>query len=177
MTLLDRIQELAGNTVAAAIQAEFGGCTCYVPYHPRPDSHVSSLRPVLANGAPPVAVPVAVQDELLASLEARLADEMLNLVAALQKFSAGAQAVSKELPLSAQFGKNVTLFFSLSSLHLANALFQRPNLPLLADDGAEQLNNMCLSLHEFVREVDLDGRRFLAVALPNKPGNQVAQCG
>lgn len=133
----------------------------------------TDLGAVLAGGTPPVAIPVAAQDDLLAAIEARLTNEVLDLANALLKFSAGARSVREELPASAQFGKHITLFFSLCSLHIAQALFQRTDAPLLLDDGAQQLREMGLSLDELVRELDLDGRRFLAVALPNQANGQV----
>ena len=138
------------------------------------------VKDVIADGALPVAVSVATEHGLLTRLETRLADEVLDLARALHKFSAGAQAISKELPFSAQFGKNVTLFLSLCSLHVAAALLQRPDLPLLADDGAQQLKEVGLSLNDFIREVDLDGRRFLAIALVDEQAanlHKAAQAG
>lgn len=151
-----------------------------IPPASRPDTHAAeagdaSLRTVFASGALPVPIAIATEHDLLAQLEARLASEVSNLCAALSQFSRVTQGISKELPFSAQFGKNVTLFLSLGSLHVAAALLQRPDLPLLADDGAQQLEEVGLSLNDFIREVDLDGRRFLAVALIDKQARQVGQ--
>lgn len=135
------------------------------------------LSAELADGALPVTVAVADQDGFLASVEARLANEVDDLVSALVKFSRSAQAISEELPLSAHFGKNVTLFLSLASCHVANALLQGRDKPLLLDDGALQLREMGLSLKEFLRELDLDGRRFLAVALVDQQAHHLRQRG
>jgi hypothetical protein len=140
-----------------------------------PESEDASLRTVFANGALPIAVTVSTEHDLLSTLEARLAGEVRNLCAALLQFSRITQGIGEELPLSSNFGKNVTLFLSLGSLHVAQALLQRPDAPLLVDDGAQQLGEMGLSLDEFVRELNLDGRRFLAVALVDKQTRQVGQ--
>lgn len=142
------------------------------PRHVAGESGIGGLglRTVLAHAALPVPIAVATEHDLLSSLEARLADEVRHLVKALRQFSRGTQSICEELPLSSHFGKNVTLFFSLSSLHIANALLKRPDVPLLVDDGAQQLVEMGLSLNELVREFDFEGRRFLAVALVDQTG-------
>ena len=45
------------------------------------------------------------------------------------------------------------------------------NAELIRKDGAEYLHELNLCLSDFVREVDLDGRSFLAIALVDKqPG-------
>ena len=132
---------------------------------PIPQSDIADLPPVLADGAPPVAVPVAAQHDLIARLEARLANEVGHLVDALQQFSSATQAIRKELPANAQYGQLVTLFLGTASLQLAYALLKDGNLPLLLGDGAEHLQKLGLRFDELFRELDVDGRRFLAVAL------------
>lgn len=127
----------------------------------------ADLSAMLTAATPPITIAISGKDDLLSSLETRLAKEVFNLTIALTKFSSGVEAIGKELPDSSHFGKLVTLFFSMSSLQVAHALLQRPDLPLLVDDGFQQLQELGLSLNEFIREVDLDGRRFLAVALIN----------
>ncbi len=123
------------------------------------------LPTAIAAGALPKSVSIAIENDLLASLETRLTNEVTDLVSALDQFSRATKAISKELPLSSELGKNVTLFLSLASSHVAYALFKGRDMPLLIDDGALQLREMGLSFQEFVRELDLDGQRFLAVAL------------
>ena len=129
----------------------------------------------LAQRAVPETLAIADQDGLLARVEARLAEEVLDLVTALLKFGRGAQAVGEELPLNAHFGKHITAFLSCLSLQLAYALLKGRDKPLLLDDGAQQLAEFGLHLHQFVREVDLDGRRFLAVALLDEQTAEVRE--
>lgn len=137
----------------------------------------SRLSPELADRALPVASTVAAEHDLLAALEARLAHEVTDLVSAISQFSRGLQSISKELPVGSDFGQNVTLFFSLVSSHVTNALIQGCDKRLLIDDGAQQLRDMGLSLGDFVRELDLDGRRFLAVALPDPKPSEFGSAG
>lgn len=105
------------------------------------------------------------QNALLANIEARLAKEVLRLISPLGEFASRAQLIGKEIPESAQFCKLITGFLALSSLHIAYAIRQMADTPIFLDDGREYLAKLGLELHELVREVDLDGRRFLAVAL------------
>ncbi|MCK9987422.1 MAG: hypothetical protein AzoDbin1_03894 [Azoarcus sp.] len=136
----------------------------------RPD-----LGAVLADGALPVPVAVTREDDLLAGLEARLADGMRDLASALLKFSGITQAVHKELPLGSEFGKHITLLLGSVSLQLAYALLKDGDLPLLLDDGAQHLHKLGLSVDELFRELDVDGRRFLTVALVEQQSPQVFQ--
>lgn len=126
------------------------------------------LASVFATGAPGVTTVSDSQHDLLTTLEARLAEEWAILAAALTRFGQAAQSISKELPAESEFGKLMLLFFSLSSLHVADALLKGADTPLLLDDGAQQLRNLGLSLQEFLREIDLDGHRFLAVSLAHQ---------
>ncbi|HED4144246.1 hypothetical protein [Klebsiella quasipneumoniae] len=130
------------------------------------------LGTVVADMASPVTIPVTSEDNLLPRIEARLAEEVSDLVSALRKFGLGTQRISEELPVSSEFGKLITSFFSASSLQLANALLQSKDRPLLLDDGAMQLYELGLSLNDFIREVDLEGRKYLAIALINKSFSQ-----
>ena len=133
----------------------------------------ADLGAMLAGGALPVAVAVAAEHDLLACLEARLAHEVADLVGALEQFSRRAQAIGEELPFNAQFGKLVTLLLSSMTLQLAQALLKDGDIPVLRDDGALYLQKLGLGLNDFLREVDLEGRRFLAVALIDKQPHQV----
>ncbi|WP_164144196.1 hypothetical protein [Serratia marcescens] len=127
-----------------------------------------NLSTVLADRAEPVPLTVAAQDNLVASIETRLAQEMLDLTDALQRFSVGTQRIHEELPATAQFGKLITSFFSMVSFQFAYALLKDRDKPLLLDDGAQQLQELGLTLNDFIREIDLEGRKFLAVALIDK---------
>lgn len=128
----------------------------------------SGLRSVPTHGASPVSLTISSQDDLLPRIEARLAEEMSDLASALRKFGLGAQRINEELPVSSEFGKLITSFFSASSFQLADTLLQGKDRPLLLDDGAMQLHELGLSLNDFIREITLEGRQFLAVALVNK---------
>lgn len=116
----------------------------------------------------PVSFPIAGQENLIASIEARLAQEMLDLTDALQRFGLGTQRIHKELPATAHFGKLITSFLSVVSFQFAYALLKDRDKPLLLDDGAQQLHELGLTLNDFIREIDLEGRKFLAVALIDK---------
>lgn len=118
-----------------------------------------------ANGAPPVAIAITAQHDQVSRLEAWLADEVGQLVGALQQFSGATQAIRKELPSDAHYGQLITLFLGTASLQLAYALLKDGNLPLLLDDGAQHLQKLGLDLDQLFREFEVDGRRFLAVAL------------
>lgn len=112
------------------------------------------------------------QDALvLADIEARLTQEVRGLIAALTQFSGNAELIRKEIPESAHFTKLVTSLLVLVGLQLSHALGKGLDKPIFFDDGAEYLHELNLCLSDFVREVDLDGRRFLAIALVDKqPG-------
>ena len=131
------------------------------------------LRPMLADGAPPVAIAVTGQHVLLAGIETRLAQEVRDLASALIKFSNGTQAIRKELPLGSDFGQLITLFLGTSSLQLAVALLKGEDLPLQREGAALYLEKLGLSLGEFFKQIELDGRRFLAVALVEQSADQV----
>ncbi|MGQ0711000.1 MAG: hypothetical protein ACT4NV_14785, partial [Rhodoferax sp.] len=46
-------------------------------------------------------------------------------------------------------------------------------VPLLLDDGAQYLHKLGLRVNELFRELDMDGRRFLAIALPEQGHAQI----
>ena len=141
------------------------------------ENHISTaavnLGTVSAHGAPPVPVAVVVEDSLAATLQARLTNEMLDLAAGLIKFARGAQTIGEELPAGAKFGKHVTLVLSCLALQFAQACLKDSNRALLLDDGALHLHELGLSVHDFLRQVDLDGRSFLAVALIDQQASQL----
>lgn len=109
---------------------------------------------------------------LLADVEARLTKEVRGLVLALSQFGHRAQAVSEEIPADAQFCKLVTSFLGLLGFQLAYSLGKDLDKPIFLDDGRQYLADLNLSLDEFVREVNLDGRRFLAVAFVDQHAAQ-----
>lgn len=109
--------------------------------------------------------PAALSDTPLADIEARLTQEVIDLATVLLKFSRRTRLIGKELPDTAQFGQLITRLLSLSSLHVAQALLKDSNVPLLSDNGAEYLSKLGLHLKDFIREIRLDDRRFLAIAI------------
>lgn len=110
-------------------------------------------------------IPLQAQDALLASIEARLTHEVRGLVAALDQFGRRAQTIGKDIPEGAKFCQLVTGSLALLGFQFAYAFGKGLDTPIFFDDGAKYLADLGLSLDEFVREVTLDGRRFLAVAL------------
>lgn len=130
-------------------------------------SRMTPVRPngerCLAGGAEGIER-VDLQHDLLAGVEARLTQEVRGLVLALHQFGSRAQAIGEEVPSSAQFCKLVTGFLGLLGLQLAYSLGKDLDKPIFFDDGRQYLADLNLSLNEFIREVDLDGRRFMAVA-------------
>ncbi len=50
-------------------------------------------------------------------------------------------------------------------------------MPLLRDDGAQYLHQLGLRVDELFREVDVDGRSFLAIAFVEQRPAKVAQQG
>lgn len=122
----------------------------------------------LAGGTDPIGRGPSDSDQdrlVLADIEARLTDEVLRLVGALREFGCGAQLISESTPVGADFTKLVTQTVSLMGFQLANALLKSVELPVLRDDGVLYLKNLGINLHELFREIELDGRRFMAVAL------------
>ena len=130
------------------------------------------LEGALAQGAPGVVASHS-QHALLSSVEARLTQEVRRLIAALSQFGRRAQAIGELLPDDAKFCKLVTGSLALLGLQLAYSFGKGLDTPIFFDDGAQYLADLGLSLNEFVREVDLDGRRFLAVALIDQQLSQV----
>jgi hypothetical protein len=128
---------------------------------------VPNLAFSVADGAEGVSV-VDLQNAYLVGMEARLTREVKGLIGTLSQFGSRAQLISEELPVGAEFSKRVTLLLALLSLQLANALGQGLDKPIFFDDGALYLKQLGLGLDDFIREVDLDGRRFLCVALTDQ---------
>ncbi|GAB2471900.1 hypothetical protein GCM10027082_24270 [Comamonas humi] len=120
-----------------------------------------------------VPVPVVDENALLAILEARLADEMRGLGLSLREFALRTKAIREEIPKSAKFCKLVAGFFPLAAFQLADALLSETQGFTFKDDGALYLKQLGLEIEDFVRELDLEGRKFLAVAFVDKSGRNV----
>lgn len=114
-----------------------------------------------------------VQNALFASIEARLANEMLRLVDSVNEFARQSQLIGKEIPDNAHFCKLITSSIGLLALQLAQALRKSANTPIFLDDGAGYLDKMGLELTDLFREVNLDGRNFLAVAFIDQASGDV----
>lgn len=105
------------------------------------------------------------QDALLACIEARLAEEMIRLIGPVNEFAHRFQAISQEIPEGAQFCKLVSRVFPLIALQFSNALLMSQQKRIFAGDGVAHLQELGLCLQDFLREIHLDGRKFLAIAL------------
>ena len=115
------------------------------------------------------------QNAFLASLEARLAEEMRGLICSLGQFSSRAQQIGKLLPDDANFGKTITGLLSLISLQLAYSLSESLNKPIFLDEGAEYLRGLGLTMEQTFREFSFDGRRYCAVACADDGLNDVRE--
>lgn len=113
------------------------------------------------------------QNRLLAIAETRLADEVRWLGRALAEFGFRTKAIREEIPSSAQFCKLIAGFFPMTAFQLAIALGERTGSFTFEDDGALYLKKLGLEVNDFVREVDLEGRKFLAVAFLDHRGRNV----
>ncbi|WP_291585822.1 hypothetical protein [Comamonas sp. UBA7528] len=116
---------------------------------------------------------VEAQNDLLASIEARLTEEMRGLALSLAEFGCRTKAIREEIPDSAQFCKLVAGCLPLFALQLSDAILRAPQGFTFEDDGALYLKQLGLELKDFVRELDLEGRKFLAVAFLDKSGRDV----
>ena len=110
---------------------------------------------------------------LLADIEARLANEMLGLARAFDQFFFRTKAIREEIPDSAKFCKLVAGFFPLFAFQISDALKRTPKGFTFEDDGVMYLKELGLELKDFIRELDLEGRKFLAVAFVDKRGRDV----
>lgn len=122
----------------------------------------------LAQGALPVSLTITDENAMLSAIETRLTQEILNLTDALQRFGGISKTISEELPDSAQFGKLVTGFLSLLCFQFSNSLLKDMDQPFLLSDGGQYIQKLGLSLDDAFREIDLEGRKFLAIALINE---------
>lgn len=145
----------------ASDPAGFGGRACF-----------DRLLPV-ADGANADGADEPQDGLLLADIEARLTDEVRRLISSLDQFARRAQLIGVEIPDSAHFCKSVTSLLALLGFQLAYSFGKGLDVPVFFDDGAEYLRKLNLSLGDFVRELTLDGRRFLAVALVDEQLDQL----
>lgn len=130
----------------------------------------AALRAAPHPGAPHLALD---EHALVAGVEARLAEEVRRLVRALQEFACRAQAIGKDLPLPAEACKLVPDALALMSFQLAYAIERGVEGGVLLEQFPEQLADLELRLRDAFRNVDLDGRRFLAIALRDEQANEV----
>lgn len=135
-------------------------------------NHALEAGCLLAQGAEGV-VFTDMENALLSSVEARLADEVRSLVLSLNEFARAAQLVGEEIPVRAQFCKHVTTFLGLFALQFSHALGKGMDERIFADDGAVYLKKLVLQMDDLFREINLDGRRFMAVALIDESTGQV----
>jgi hypothetical protein len=114
-----------------------------------------------------------VENALLAGIETRLTEGMLRLSRSLAEFGSRAQAIGMELPETAQFCKLITSLLALMGFQFAHAVIKGAEKRVFLNDGSEYLKELGLECQDFIREVDLDGRRFLAIALIAEQTNKV----
>ncbi|KEH09800.1 hypothetical protein [Delftia sp. 67-8] len=137
-------------------------------------SSLASLQgdPELATGAEGLAG-VDEQNRLLAAVEARLAHEVRGLGLSFREFAFRTQAIREDIPDGAKFCKLVAGFFPLVAFQLADALLSETQVFTFQDDGAVYLKELGLEVKDFVRELELEGRKFLAVSFLDKRGRDV----
>lgn len=133
----------------------------------------AGLAPGLAQEALPVTLTVVDQNTLLAGIEARLAEEVRGFARTVAEFGLRTKTIREEIPESAKFCKLVSGFFPLVAFQISDALVRSPQGFTFQDDGALYLQQLGLELKDFVREVNLEGRNFLAVAFLDKRGRNV----
>ncbi|MDH2234478.1 hypothetical protein N5K37_31660 [Delftia tsuruhatensis] len=128
--------------------------------------------PLLTDGALGASVADS-QNTLLAGIEARLTDEMRWLALTLAEFGRRTKAIREEIPADAKFCKLVAGVLPMAAFQIADAILRAPKSFTFEDDGALYLRQLGLELEDFVREFDLEGRKFLAVAFLDKSGRDV----
>lgn len=122
----------------------------------------------LTGGASAVTAPEHQDALLLADIETRLTHEVLGLMSFVREFAGRTQAIRKEIPDGADLYQFVSFFLASSSLNLANAVGLSLVRGIFRNGGREYLDELGLQVNELFREVELDGKRFLAVALTNE---------
>jgi len=115
------------------------------------------------------------QDCLAAGVEARLTQEVRNLAGFLRAWSGRAKFIGEVLPANADCGKVISLAISLICLHLSDSFLKDANRGVFMGDGALDLIDLGLKFEDCVRELDLDGLRFLCVAHSKHPLTNASQ--
>lgn len=131
--------------------------------------------PVAATAAPGAASVLDGRDEydLSPAVQARLTEEVLRLVAALTQFARGAQAVAESPAAVGQLDKPVAQTLALVGFQLSNSFARDPKGFGLLACSLDDVQKMELNMRQLFHELQLDGRRFLAVALCDQSGNEV----
>ncbi len=106
-------------------------------------------------------------------IEARMASEVRGLVAALVQFAGRTKLIHEEIPAEARFGKAIAFFLSCCGFQFANTLGLSLVRGIFRDGGREYISQLDLDVKDLFREVSLDGRRFLAVALTDEGERKV----
>jgi len=102
------------------------------------------------------------------AIETRLAEEIRSVCDALQRFGYATRSIREELPDSAQSDKLMVGLLSLLGFHVSYSLLKDLNAPPLLGNSNEYFDKLGLSFNDAVREVSLDGRKFMAIALIDK---------
>lgn len=113
------------------------------------------------------------QDALHSGVEARLAEEVRRLVLTLSEFGSRAKAIGESAPPGSDLGKFVAVMLSLAGFQLAKSFSDDARLLDVCCERADYLEKLQLSLSDLFREIDLDGRRFLAVAFTEQRVNEL----
>lgn len=111
------------------------------------------------------------QNSLPAGVEARLTDEVRGLIASLSEFGRRTKLISEGFP-DADPRQAIPLFLSLCSFQIAIALGEAMDGGVFVDDGREYLRKLDLRCSDLFRQLDLDGRRFLAVSLVHERSSE-----
>lgn len=129
---------------------------------------VAGSHPCPTQAASPEAIAVVSQDALFAGVEARLTEEMWRLIGALRQFAAVTQGVSKELDTPAtKVLKNVPVSLGLFSMQVAHLILKFSDTPLSLLKSGLDAESLIGKLDESLLEVKFEGKKFLAVALPD----------
>lgn len=110
---------------------------------------------------------------LTPELEARMTSEVRGLISALNQFARSTKLIHEEIPIDAHFGKSIAFLLACCGFQFANTLALSLVRGIFSNGGREYISQLELDIKDLFREIDLDGRRFLAVALPDECKGQV----
>lgn len=110
---------------------------------------------------------------LTPELETRMTSEVRGLISALGHFARSTKLIHEEIPVDARFGKAISFFLACCGFQFANALGLSLVRGIFRNGGREYISQLDLDVKDLFREINLDGRRFLAVALPDERKGQV----